>query len=265
MIDSKTIVSQNRIAWDREVSRGNIWTVPVTSEIIQAARQGDWEVFLTESKPVPREWFPPNLTGLAVLALASGGGQQGPILSAAGANVTVFDNSPRQLAQDRFVAERNGLEIRTIQGDMADLSVFADRCFDLIFHPVSNCFIPDVRVVWQEAYRVLRPGGILLAGYLNPVEFIFRSAGFDEGIFDVCNPLPYTEINRLDRVGETRREDDFMYEFSHTLDDQIGGQLAAGFLITSLFESHRENHPIANIMPSYIATRALKPDFSSIP
>jgi len=30
--------------------------------------------------------------------LASGGGQQGPVLAAAGAHVTVFDNSPRQLA-----------------------------------------------------------------------------------------------------------------------------------------------------------------------
>ena len=80
-----------------------------------------------------------------MLCLASGGGQQGPILAAAGANVTVFDNSPRQLAQDRLVADREGLAIETVLGDMADLSAFPDARFDLIVHPVSNVFVPDVR------------------------------------------------------------------------------------------------------------------------
>ena len=89
----------------------------------------------------------PPLAGADVLCLAAGGGQQGPILAAAGADVTVFDNSPRQLAQDRLVADRDGLAIRTIEGDMADLSAFADASFDLVVHPVSNVFAADVRPV----------------------------------------------------------------------------------------------------------------------
>jgi len=51
-------------------------------------------------------------------------GQQGPILAAAGADATVFDNSPRQLQQDCQVAEREGLDLRTVEGDMRDLSCF---------------------------------------------------------------------------------------------------------------------------------------------
>lgn len=89
----------NRDAWDREVGHGNRWTVPVSSEVIDAARRGEWGIVLTNGKPAPRDWFP-ELAGLDVLCLASGGGQQGPILAAAGAHVTVFDNSPQQLAQD---------------------------------------------------------------------------------------------------------------------------------------------------------------------
>lgn len=102
-----SIREYNRVAWDNEVERGNRWTTPVSTETIDAARRGDWEVLLTETKPVPRDWFP-DLKGLDLLCLASGGGQQAPIFAAAGANVTVFDNSPRQLAQDRLVAERDG-------------------------------------------------------------------------------------------------------------------------------------------------------------
>jgi SAM-dependent methyltransferase len=161
------ILIYNRQAWDRQVGRGNPYTIPVSNEEIARARKGDWSISLTPTKPVPPDWFPP-LGGVDVLCLASGGGQQGPILAAAGAKVTVFDNSPAQLAQDRLVADRDGLVIETVQGDMADLSVFPDARFDLIIHPVSNVFVPDVKPVWREAFRVLKPGGALLKGFMNP-------------------------------------------------------------------------------------------------
>ena len=123
------ILSYNRDAWDRCVAQGNRWTVPVTSDEIAAARRGEWSIILTPRKPVPRHWFS-ELDDIDVLALGSGGGQQGPILAACGAHVTVFDNSPAQLAQDRKVAERDVLTLETVQGDMADLSRFDAESFD---------------------------------------------------------------------------------------------------------------------------------------
>ena len=98
------VAAHNRSAWDREVDSGNEWTVPVGPEIIAAARAGTWSVVLIGYDPVPRDWFGDSLAGADVLCLASGGGQQAPVLAAAGATVTVLDNSPRQLAQDRMVA-----------------------------------------------------------------------------------------------------------------------------------------------------------------
>jgi len=166
------IRTHNRTAWDKQVENENQWTLPVSAEVIEAARQGNWDVLLTPSKPVPQEWFPP-VVGADVLCLASGGGQQGPVLAAAGANVTVFDNAPKQLEQDRSVAERESLVIKTVEGDMADLSMFANSSFDLIIHPVSNIFVPDVNPVWAEAFRILRPGGALLSGFMNPALFLF--------------------------------------------------------------------------------------------
>src|SRR5688572_26294267 len=164
------IRAYNRHAWNRNVEKGDPWTVPVSPEIIAAARKGEWFILLTPTKPVPRSWFPP-LPGCEVLCLASGGGQQVPILAAAGAQVTVLDNSPKQLAQDRFVAERESLELTTVEGDMRDLSMFRDGSFDLIVHPCSNMFVPEVRTVWREAFRVLRPGGVMLAGFFNSAFF----------------------------------------------------------------------------------------------
>ena len=250
----------NRETWDRQVEDGNQWTVPVGPEVIEAARQGQWEVLLTDQKYVPRAWFP-EMAGADVLCLAAGGGQQAPTFAAAGANVTVLDNSPKQLAQDRFVAERESLDLKTVQGDMRDLSAFADESFDLVFHPVSNLFVPEVRPVWKEAFRVLRRGGSLLAGFLNPVVYIFDlELADDTGEIRVRYSLPYSDASsrteeELGRQMEKREP----LEFSHTLEEQIGGQIEAGFLISGFYEDRHRDDPIAAFMPTFVATRAIKP------
>lgn len=258
ILDHDVILGYNRHAWDRQVERGNPWTIPVGPEAIARARLGDWRIILTPTKPVPADWFPP-LAGIEVLCLASGGGQQGPILAAAGANVTVFDNSPKQLAQDRLVADREGLTIETVQGDMADLSAFPDHRFDLIVHPVSNVFAPDVRPVWREAYRVLRPGGSLLAGFMNPVQYLFDDPALERGELRVAHRIPYSDLEGLtDAERERLAEQDTPLEFGHTLEDQIGGQLAAGFVLTGFYEDIDPESVLGGLIPSYIATRALK-------
>jgi SAM-dependent methyltransferase len=249
----------NRAAWDREVGRGNEWTRAVGPEVIAAAREGRWEVLLTETRPVPREWFS-DLHGLDVLCLASGGGQQAPVLAAAGAIVTALDNSPKQLEQDRAVAEREGLALTTIEGDMADLSDFEDESFDLIFHPCSNLFVPDVRPVWSEAFRVLRPGGTLLAGFVNPVIYLFDHRLAERGVLQVSHALPYSDLDSLSKE-DCRRliETSAPLEFGHTLEDQLGGQTRAGFVITGLYEDRHRTLLAAQYTPTYLATRAVKP------
>jgi len=254
--------SFNRSAWDRQVEDGNPWTVPVSTKEVQAARQGRWQILLTPSKPVPREWFP-DLRGLDVLCLASGGGQQAPILAAAGATVTVLDNSPRQLARDRFVAERDSLSIVTVEGDMADLSTFEAGHFGLIVHPVSNCFVPRIRPVWAEAFRVLRHGGVLLAGFNNPVAYLFDFELAEQtGVLQAKHRLPYSDLESLPEE-EVRRylEQGEPLEFGHTLEDQIGGQLDAGFVITGFYEDgygESSDDPLSAYMRTFIATRAIK-------
>src|SRR5262249_53174418 len=161
---------------------------------------------------------------LNVLCLASGGGQQGPNLPPAGANVTVYDNSSGQLAQDRLVADREGLVLETVQGDMADLHALPHDRVDLIFDPVSNLFAPDVRPVWREAYRVLRPEGALLSGFMNPVYYVFDYHALERGEFRVAHRIPYSDAADLSPEQRKRLSDeDAPLEFGHSLDDLIGG------------------------------------------
>ncbi len=258
------ILDYNREAWNKQVKKGNIWTIPAGPEEIKAAREGHWRIVLTPTRVVPQDWLP-ALPGKKVLCLASGGGQQGPILAAAGASVTVLDNSPAQLEQDRLVARRENLKISTVEGDMRDLQVFSGMSFDYIVHPVSNIFIPELKPLWSEAFRVLRPGGILISGISNPVIYLFDWNLIEScGKLEVKNKLPYSDMESLSAEEKARYiENGDPFEFSHTLEEQIGGQIAAGFVITGFYED-RDNplsvdNPLSQYMNPYIATRALKP------
>jgi len=253
------IRSYNREAWNREVEGGqNRWSQPVNPQTIANARQGEFSVLLTENIPVPRRWFP-SLQGTDILCLASGGGQQGPILAAAGANVTVFDNSPAQLKQDQLVAERESLSLRTVEGDATDLSMFVDGSFDLVFNPVSTVFMPDVRAVWKECARVLRAGGILMTGFMNPVHYIFDLYKMDEGILEVAHSIPYSDLTSIPREDlEEHMEKGLPFEFGHSLTDLLGGQFDAGFMLTDMYEDHMLDSPLHKYHPNYIATRAIR-------
>jgi SAM-dependent methyltransferase len=248
-------ISQNRRAWNERVQGGqNRWTQPVTPAQVEDARRGVWSIFLTPS-PVPKAWLG-DVAGKDVLCLASGGGQQGPILAAAGANVTVFDLSDAQLGQDRFVAEREGLNLKTVQGDMRDLSAFEDAAFDLVVHPVSNCFVPDVRPVWHEAYRVLRPGGQLLAGMVNPLLYALG----EEDSLTVQHKVPFSDLEHLSESEQKGRfESERALEFGHSLQDLIGGQCEAGFVPTGFYEDRFAGKAVDAYLPVLFATRALKP------
>jgi SAM-dependent methyltransferase len=248
----------NRYAWNRQVEIKNKFTIPVDRQTIAAARKGEFSVMLTETKPVPRAWFP-AFQGLNLLGLASGGGQQGPIFAALGANVTIFDNSPAQLEQDRQVAEREGLTIHTIEGDMRDLSVLPDKTFDIVFHPVSNVFCPDVRPVWFEASRVLRKGGLLLAGFANPIYYLFGTHADEQKTLQVRNPIPYSDLNDMEQEElDICIEEGIPLEFGHSLTDLIAGQIDAGFAITGFYEDICPDSPLSKYHPVYIATRAIK-------
>lgn len=254
---------QNSSAWDKKVEEGSKYTQAVSSEVIEKSKSGEWEICVTTEKSVPRDWFPNSLKGLKILCLASGGGQQGPVLAAAGADVTVTDISKKQLEQDEKVAKRDGLTLKTVQGDMSDLSNFDDENFDIVVNPVSNLFVKDVHPVWNEISRVLKNKGILIAGFTNPLLWIFDDNQERKGILDVKHSIPsstldYLPENEVQNYINSRQT----IEYAHTLEDQIQGQIDAGLVITGFYEDDFGGTRILDKhIKTFIATRSIKIKF----
>lgn len=243
-INAKTI--------DRWVENGWEWGIPVDRETYEKAKGGDWEVLLTPTKPVPKEWFG-DIRDKRILGLASGGGQQMPLFTAAGAICTVLDYSEKQLDSERAVARREGYDIEIIRADMTKPLPFPDESFDLIFHPVSNDYVKEVLPIFRECYRVLKKGGMLLSGLGKEINYAVSS---DERTIENKLPFDPTENEKYRLLLE---KDDAGMQFSHTLEEQIGGQLKAGFTLADLYEDTNGSGYLHEMnLKTYIATKAIK-------
>jgi SAM-dependent methyltransferase len=243
----------NASAWNTESDRGDSpWCQPVGGDVIAAARRGDWSVILTPNKSVPQDWFGP-LEGARVLCLAGSGGQQAPVLAAAGADVTVLDV---------LVAKREGLDLSVVEADMTRLSEHVSGVFDLIFHPTSNLFIADLAPVWRQCAQILKPGGRLLSGFVNPDFWLFDHDAIEAGApLQVRYKLPFDAARDLpEALVQARIQQREALEYSHSLESQIGGQIEAGLLIAGFYQDDwsDEATPLNAYMPTSFATLALK-------
>ncbi|MBK9319887.1 MAG: class I SAM-dependent methyltransferase [Bacteroidetes bacterium] len=252
------IIAYNQQAWDGLVRKGDRWTLPYGDEEIELARQGKLNLVLTPKIPVPMSWYPP-LKGLNVLALASGGGQQVPALAAAGAIVTVYDLSAEQLRQDIETCNKYDLKITAIQGNMMDMSSLPSAAFDLIFHPCSNCFAPDLKPVWASCARVLKKGGVLMWGFTKAENMLlFKDP--QTNIYTLKYKMPYSDISSLteeERSVYTKENEPLI--FGHSLEDQIGELLKNNFHLTDIFEDDWGGaEPVDQYFKSFVAARAVK-------
>lgn len=252
-MDTERYQDVNARVIDSWVNDGWEWGTPIDHETFVRATQGDWSLLLTPTIPIPASWWPP-LRGAEVLGLACGGGQQMPILTAAGASCTVLDYAPTQLESERMVAEREGYHIDVVRADMTEMLPFDDDYFDLVVNPVSLCYVRDVRPVFQEVARVLRPGGVLLTGWDTGMNYVV-----DEAEERVVRGLPYDPIEDPSLLEEDDVEDVGM-QFSHTPGELLRALLRSGLVVDDAYDDVNGEGRLSELgIPTMLAVRAHKP------
>lgn len=221
-------------------------------EAFRACREGQAERLPEPyaSDPVARVMFG-GVRGLEVLCLAGGGGQQSAVFSLLGARVTVFDLMEEQLAGDRTAAAHYSYTVRTVQGDMRDLSIFASASFDRIYQPISTLYTPNLPAVYAEVARVLRPGGLYYADYTFPLLYVAQNTGWDGTAYTLRVREPYQrgEIRETADGRPSFTEGEPIGEYHHLLSDIINGQIAAGLRIRGVWENPRPGLAAANLEP----------------
>lgn len=215
----------NRAAWNRLSDGSEFARVATDDECRDPLRTLD-----------SRGWLPASVAGLDVLCLASGGGWQSILYASAGARVTVVDISPGMLRLDEREAARRRLSVRTVEGTMDDLSIFAEASFDLVHHPVSTCYTPVIAVVYREIARVARDGALYISQHKQPTSLqVTRRDNRDRYVLGVEyyreGPLPAVEDQSYREPGAT--------EYLHRWEQIVGDLCRAGFVIEDLREPKR--------------------------
>lgn len=250
--ENKNYQDINAETIDRWVDGGWKWGIPITHEEYLKAKNGVWNVYLTPTKPVPKEWFG-DLKGKKILGLASGGAQQMPVFAAQRAVCTVLDYSERQIESERMVAEREGYDIRIVRADMTKPLPFEDGEFDIIFHPVSNCYVKEVKPIWRECARVMKKGGLLISGVDNYINYMV-----DDNEKEIVNHLPFDPTINPEQRKQLEETDSGM-QFSHTIEEQINGQIEAGLTILGLYEDTNGEGRLHELnIPTFLAIRSKK-------
>ncbi len=210
-----------------------------------------------------------DASGKTVLCLASGGGQDSVAFGLLGADVTVLDLSDVQLERDRQGAEHHGLKIKTVQGDMHNLSAFADDQFDVVWQMYSINFVPSVEPVFREVQRVLKTGGIYFLMFANPFAIGVDEEKWDGKAYplnslyldgeDLSERFPDWDVEQPDGTFVKR---DSPHEFRHTLGTVLNTMAGAGFILLGLWEwMRKDKNPepgswahFTQVVPPYLST-----------
>jgi SAM-dependent methyltransferase len=211
----------NRTGWEHLARNGCEFSLPCKREDLAYAAQ------ILD----PQLWIPWSRIG-SVLCLASGGGQQGPLFASLGYEVTVVDLSPEQLRLDRVTAEQFGLELECIEADISDLSSLGKRQFDLVYQAVSACYLPNVRTVYEQVFRVLKPRGYYRVEHWSPIHLQLPQYGaWDGAAYRIVHPQVTGRPVQWRLWQDDGTEDPTCWHYIHPLDHLIGGLCEAGFSI----------------------------------
>ncbi len=206
------------------------------------------------------------LDGKRVLSLAGGGGWDPILFAELGAETTLFDLSPRQLATVRTLARERGTKLRLVQGDMRDLSRFRDGEFDLVYHHHSLVFVPDAARVIREVARVLAPGGTYVFSTMHPVTLRMYETwtgtgwGFKQRYFD-SGPVPAKSPTW--EFGDVKVDAPTL-EYGHRFSDLVNACVRAKLVVDGLWEWSPgdaggpvgSDDDLERQLPAYVAIRA---------
>jgi SAM-dependent methyltransferase len=220
---------QNQLAYDRMARSGHILAKTVTPDELKRPLE------IVDGSG----WLGGSIRGWRVLCLAAAGGRHSALYHAAGAVVTVLDISDGMLELDRRIAQELKFNARLIQGSMVDMPMLRDGEFDLVVHPVSTCYVPNLAKVFTEVARVLKPQGLYISQHKQPIN-LQSSLKTKNGHYAIETEIGNVAINSQSDEPSSLREPNTR-EFAHSLESILGGICRSGMVIEDIQEPYHAN------------------------
>jgi SAM-dependent methyltransferase len=159
-VPSTSHAPDNRVAWNT-VSRAyqDRYQLP-TDRLVYAGRcPGEDELQLIG-----------EVTGLRVLVLGCGGGQECIVLAKQGAQVVGIDLSDKQIEYGRRLADREGVIVTLLQGNVEELREIDDASQDIVLSLHALNYVERADRAFGEAFRVLKPGAPFVFSVHHPFD-----------------------------------------------------------------------------------------------
>ena len=149
---------------------------------------------------------------------------------------------------------------------MESLPMLRDGEFDIVIHPVSTCYVPNVIPVFREVARITRAGGLYISQHKQPASLQSSIDPLAGGGYAVAQtyyrhqPIPpsTSELPSARRLRERGA-----VEFVHRWEELIGGMCRSGFAIEDLTEPMhaKKSEPgsfadRASYLPPYVRIKA---------
>jgi len=98
-----------------------------------------------------------------------------------------------------------------------------------------------------------------MVGFISPITHIFDYDKMEAGELLVRHKIPYSDYDLPEQERQVLIDQDEPLWFGHSLEDQIGGQIAAGFAITGFYEDRwKELAALSDYIDLFVATCAMK-------
>ena len=178
-----------------------------------------------------------SVKGLKILDLGCGGGQNSIVLKKCGAmSVIGLDQSEEQLIYAKKLIQSHTItDVKYIQGDMEDLSIFENESFDMVFSSHAMTYASNIKNVFFEVFRVLRKPGRLVFCVVHPMVFPVWEV-FEEQALEKVQSYFSDKREKWDWVYDDGKEKAPFESSYHRFETLINGLLETGFIIERVIE-----------------------------
>lgn len=165
-----------------------------------------------------------DVRGLSVADIGCGTGRHAIPLARAGAYVTAVDFSEGMLDKGQQMAQ--GLPIRWVRQDLADVLPLESACFDRVICCLVLEHIADLEHLFGELKRICRPDGFIIVSAMHPAMMLKGTSARFTDPMSGRETRPESHPNQIADfvMGAVRAELIFDHISEHAVDEAVAAK-----------------------------------------